>query len=126
VSAGVVNVLYSTDVLDSNGRQLWIGRQLMLTNRVRGGGGASVYLRGTRWNPLGFGARVRITVGSRVRWTELNDGVSGLSQSSAVVHVSLGSASYAWVRVLWPYGSCDQIRVGRGATRRVTIGSTHC
>jgi hypothetical protein len=126
VAAGDVNGDHRTDVLVSNGRERWFGRQHLLTNRVRGGGGASVYLRGTRWNPLGFGARVRITVGTRVRWTELNDGVSGLSQSSAVVHVSLGSASYAWVRVLWPNGSCDQIRVGRGATRRVTIGSTHC
>jgi hypothetical protein len=126
VAAGDVNGDHRTDVLVSNGRQHWLGRQHLLTNRVHGGGGASVYLRGTRWNPLGFGARVRVTTGSRSRWTELNDGVSGLSQSSAVVHVSLGSASYAWVRVVWPNGVCDQIRVGRGATRRLTIGSAHC
>jgi hypothetical protein len=126
VAAADVNGDHRMDVLVSNGRERWLGRQHLLTNRVRGGGGATVILHGTRWNPFGFGARVRITIGSRMRWTELNDMISGLSQSSPAVHVGLGSAAYAWVRILWPNGVCDHVRVGRGATRRVVIGSARC
>jgi hypothetical protein len=126
VATGDVNGDHRTDVLVSNGRQRWLGHQHLLINRVRGGGGASVVLRGTRWNPLGFGARVRVTIGTRQRWIELGDGIAALSQSSAVVHIGLGSASFARVRVLWPSGRCDQVTVRRGATRRLAIGSAPC
>jgi hypothetical protein len=126
VAAGDVNGDHRVDVLVSNGRERWLGRQHLLTNRMHAGGGASVVLHGTRWNPLGFGARVRVTVGTRSRWIELNDMVAGLSQSSAVVNVGLGSASYAWVRIVWANGLCDQVKVRRGGTRQVTIGSARC
>jgi len=126
VAAGDVNGDHRVDVLVSNGRERWLGRQHLLTNRIHGGGGASVVLHGTRWNPLGFGARVRVTVGTRSRWIELNDMVAGLSQSSAIVNVGLGSASYAWVRIVWANGLCDQVKVRRGGTRQVTIGSARC
>ena len=126
VATGDVNGDHRMDVLVSNGRQRWLGRQHLLTNRIHGGGGASVVLHGTRWNPLGFGSRIRVIAGSRTRWAELNDMVSGLSQSSSVVHVALGSASYAWVRIVWPNGLCDHVKVRPGATRQVAIGSAHC
>jgi hypothetical protein len=126
VAAGDVNGDHHTDVLVSNGRNRWLGSQHLLVNRVRAGGGANLVLRGTRWNPLGFGARIRVTIGGHRRWIELNDGVSALSQSSAAVSIGLGQASAARVRVRWPNGTCDEVRVRSGATRRLAIGSAPC
>jgi hypothetical protein len=126
VASGDVNGDHRVDVVVSNGRNRWLGSQHLLTNRMRAGGGASLVLRGSRWNPLGFGARVRITIGSHSRWLELTDGIAGVSQSSAVVAIGLGSALRATVRVLWANGVCDQVRVRSGTTRRLAIGSAHC
>jgi hypothetical protein len=126
VATGDVNDDHRVDVLVSNGRNRWLGSQHLLVNRVRAGGGASLVLRGTRWNPLGFGARVRVTIGGRIRWIELNDMVSALSQSSAVVSIGMGNASSAWVRVRWPNGVCDQLKIQRGTTRRLPIGTAGC
>jgi hypothetical protein len=125
-AVGDVNGDRRVDVLVSNGRTRWLGHQQLLINRMRAGGGANLVLKGTRWNPLAFGARIRVTIGSRVRWIEPNDMVAGLSQSSAVVTIGLGSARAATVRILWPSGSCDQVRLKRWTTRRLAIGGAPC
>jgi len=126
VATGDVNGDHRTDVLVSNGRNRWLGPQNLLTNRVRGGRGADLVLRGGRWNPLGFGARVLVTAGGHSRWIEVTDGVAGVSQSSAVVHVGLGSAGFAWIRVHWAAGGCDHLKLQADTTRTLVIGSRPC
>jgi hypothetical protein len=126
VATGDVNGDRRIDVLVSNGRVRWKGLQQLLTNRTPAGNAASLVLLGTRWNPLGFGTRIRVTIGKVQRRVSITDGMAGLSQSSAVAHIALGSASAAWVRVMWPNGVCDQLRVRAGTTVRLAIRSRSC
>jgi hypothetical protein len=98
----------------------------LLTNRTPAGNAASLVLVGTRWNPLGYGARIRVTIGTHRRRLAITDGMAGSSQSSAVAHIALGTANWAWVRVVWPNGVCDQLKIQAGTTRRLPIRSRGC
>jgi hypothetical protein len=126
VATGDMNGDQRVDVLVSNGRERWHGKQLLLINRTPSGNGASLSLIGTRWNPAGYGARIRVTIGTKRRWLAITDGIAGLSQSSAVAHIALGSASSARIRVLWPNGVCDELKVKAGTTTRLAIRSRGC
>jgi hypothetical protein len=126
VATGDVNGDHRVDVLVSNGRSRWAGQQQLLTNRTPAGNAASLVLVGTRWNPLGYGARIRITIGTHRRRLEITDGMAGSSQSSAVAHIALGTANWAWVRVVWPNGVCDRLKIQAATTRRLPIRSRGC
>lgn len=126
VATGDANGDQRVDVLVSNGREMWRGHQQLLTNRTAAGNGASLVLLGTRWNPLGFGARIRVTIGKVQRRLAITDGLAGISQSSAIAHIAMGSATSAWVRVVWPNGVCDQLKIRAGTTAHLAIRSRGC
>lgn len=126
VGAGDVNDDYRSDVLVSNGRARWKGPQQLLINRMSAGKAARLVLRGTPWNPLGFGARLRVVAGGMTYWRGITDGVAGKGQSSNIQHISLGSADAARVRVRWMGGACDELRILAGTTRVLRIGTRSC
>jgi hypothetical protein len=126
VAIGDISDDFRSDALVSNGRARWHGPQQVLLGRVPAGNAARLVLRGTRWNPLGFGARIRITVAGKDRWQSVTDGVAGASQSSNVQHIALGAASSARIRVRWPGGACDELRILAGTYRTLRIGSQGC
>ncbi|HEX5579201.1 MAG TPA: CRTAC1 family protein, partial [Candidatus Limnocylindria bacterium] len=126
VAVGSLNDDYRVDALVSNGRARWHGSQQLLLNRNRAGNAARLVLRGTRWNPLGFGARIRVVAGGATRWRALTDGVAGMSQSSNIIHIGLGDAGSARVTVRWSGGACDELRIQAATTRVLRIGSKGC
>jgi hypothetical protein len=117
---------HRVDVLVSNGHVKWVGHQQLLVNRTPAGNGGTLQLAGTRWNPMGFGARVRVAIGSTVRWLAVTDGVAGHSQSTAILNIGMGTATSAQVRVMWSNGGCDRVTL-RAQTRVVlAIRSRPC
>jgi hypothetical protein len=81
---------------------------------LRNDGGANKSLRlrlaGTRSNRNGFGAVVRVTVGSETQSAMAQSGGSYLSQSESILTFGLGKAAKAdRVEVRWPSGRIDRL-----------------
>lgn len=100
-----------SDVFVTNGYfeyEQWAGKHVLFENRTPAGNWIGLTLRAGPWNPLGIGARVRVTARSLVYWRELTDGVAFRSQSE-VGHATLGigARSNAAIRIIWSDGSKD-------------------
>jgi hypothetical protein len=115
------------DVLVSNGRVRWPGPARLLRNTLVAGKAAAIRLRGPAWNPLGMGALVRLQTPKFSYQRQLNDGVAGTSQSDvSYVHLGLRQQDAGQVRVTWPDGTLDCLRVTAGSVTELPIGSSPC
>ena len=102
------------DAFVTNGANLDIdseqikGRWKLFENHSVGGNWVAVDLRGDDWNPLGYGARIRVDTSYGAYRRELNDGLTVRSQSEVGHQVlGIGAATSAWIRITWPDGLVD-------------------
>jgi hypothetical protein len=99
----------------------------LLENRSTGGNWVALDLVGPAGNPWAFGARLHVGAGEHPYWREVTDGVTFRSQSEVGHQVlGIGPAASANVRVLWPDGASDCVRLDAGSTATVAIGSSPC
>lgn len=116
------------DVFVTNGYfeyQKWVGRNVYLENRSQVAGWIALDLNGSRWNPWGYGARLEVRTSDLRYRRELTDGVAFRAQSEVGhVHLGIGSAGAASVRIVWPDGIEDCLTVLRN-TRAVVNRGTH-
>ncbi len=103
------------------------GMDVLLENRSAGGNWVALDLHGGLGNPWGMGARVHVRAGALSYWRELTDGVNFRSQSEVGHQVlGIGKAQSAEVKVVWPDGMSDCVRLPAGTTSPVTKGSSAC
>jgi hypothetical protein len=115
------------DVFITNGLFHWQGRNVLLENHSKAGAWADVRLRGPLTNPFGFGAVVTVFLADRTYKRELTDGFNFRTQSEpGHVHLGLGSAGTARVRVDWPDGTHDCARVPAGLAIEIVISASPC
>lgn len=117
------------DVLVTNGHNPsgWAGRTTLLRNRTRGGRWIAVDLKGGRWNPLGIGAEIEVTTGMGGYRRQITDGVTYRAQSEvAHVHLGIGRARRARVKITWPRGRTDCLVIRAGERRSIARGSRPC
>lgn len=114
------------DIVVANGNHRWSGLDHVLLNHMPSGNAVVFGLRGSRWNPLGFGARVAVRADGRTRSIWLTDGVAGSVQAAGQVHIGLGMARRARVVITWPDGSHDCLRGSPGDWGLIAIGSSPC
>ena len=103
------------DLFMSNGHGPIKAPFQLLVNLSSRGGWVGIDLEGDQWNPLGYGARIRVKAGNRVIRHAVTDAVTHRSQSEVgYVHVGIGTADRAEVVVIWPDGerSCVDADVG--------------
>ena len=102
-------------------------RHTLLKNDSIQGGRITLRLKGTRFNPWGMGARIRVRTTKRTYRREVTDGVTHLSQSGvSALHLGLGSAPSARIKVSWPRGGSDCVSAAAGSSVVVTKGSSPC
>lgn len=116
------------DVFVSNGYLEGPGRWTLLRNVSQVGNWAGLQLFGTDQNPMGIGARIEVAPpGEGSYWRELNDGVVGNVQSEVgYVHLGLGQAAGASIRIHWPDGTRDCFHVQAGEIADIGIGTHTC
>jgi VCBS repeat protein len=103
------------------------GKDVLLENRSAGGNWVALDLQGGLDNPWGMGARVHVRAGRLSYWRELTDGVNFRSQSEVGHQVlGVGNAMSAEVKVMWPDGTSDCVRLPAGTTSSVTKGTSAC
>jgi hypothetical protein len=114
------------DVVVANGNHRWDGTDHVLLNRSPNGNAIVFGLRGSRWNPLGFGVRIEVRAGSISRTVWLADGVAGSVQSAGQVHLGLGSAMSARIVIRWPDGARECLAGAPGDWGLIHRGSNPC
>lgn len=115
------------DVFVTNGLHYYKGPTVLLQNRTAAGNWGGLRLRGSRKNPLGYGAVVRWRIGSRVLRRQLTDNVSFKGQSEVgYVHLGFGDGSVANVKVEWPDGEVDCTMLSTGNILVVEKGKLGC
>lgn len=115
------------DLFVTNGNYYWRGTNVYIENRARAGNFVGIRLDGTRWNPWGYGATVRVRAGTRIWRRAVTDGFSFQSQSDpAYVHFGIGDASRARLRVTWPDGAADCLSLDAGEVATVGKGRFGC
>jgi hypothetical protein len=82
----------------------------LLVNQVRSSSHwIAVHTVGTKSNPDGIGARIRVKAGARVLVDEVRSGSSYISNSDMRVHFGLGKAEKVeWVEIRWPRGLTER------------------
>jgi hypothetical protein len=81
-------------------------RPFLLQNRGPVGAWLGLELRGTRSNPHGWGAHVRVTAGGRTQFAEARCPSGFLGQSDPRLHFGLGRATTVEkVEIRWPAGT---------------------
>jgi hypothetical protein len=105
----------------------WTGRATLLRRRPLEGGWVALDLRGGPWNPWGIGAEVRVKTTTKIYRRQVTDGVTYRMQSEVGhVHLGIGSAPGAAVRIAWPTGQIDCVAPSAGETLIVRKGKDPC
>jgi hypothetical protein len=113
------------DVFITNGFRQWPGRHQLFRNITEAKNWVGLRLKGGQGNPLGLGARVRVTTESLGYRTAITDGFSFRSQSEAgYVHLGIGDAASADIKMKWPDGTIDCIE-GEAASIVDIVKGTH-
>jgi hypothetical protein len=115
------------DVFVTNGYFYYEGPNQLFRNTTAARNWAGVRLVGPRANPLGFGAAVRVKTRAITYHRQVTDNFSFRAQSEVgYLHLGLGRARTARVRVDWPQGPPDCVRVTDGSITRVRHGRRGC
>lgn len=115
------------DVFVTNGLHYYQGPTVLLRNRSRAGNWGGVDLKGTRKNPLGYGAVVKWRIGRRLLKHRVTDDVVFKGQNEVgYVHLGFDTHEAADVLVKWPDGTKDCARLRSGTVVTVEIGSLGC
>jgi FG-GAP-like repeat/ASPIC and UnbV len=115
------------DLLITNGYVRARGRVQLLRNRTASGHRIAVELVGGRRNPFALGTRVHVRTDRLSYWREVTDGASFRSQSEVnPVHLGIGRAGGARLRVRWPGGAKSCLRARAGARIRVVRRGHPC
>lgn len=115
------------DVLVTNGYFYYEGPNQLLRNTSKSRNWAGVTLRGPRPNPLGYGATLRVKTAARTYHRQVTDNFSFRAQSEVgYVHLGLGSARRARVRIDWPKGPPDCVTARHGSITVVRHGRHRC
>jgi hypothetical protein len=115
------------DVLVTNGYFYYEGPNQLLRNKSNARNWAGLQLRGPRANPFGYGATVRVKTRSMTYRRQVTDNFSFRAQSEVgYVHLGLGGDRLARVRVSWPEGPPDCLRVTEGSITSVQHGRHRC
>ena len=114
------------DVLVTNGYLRSKGRSTLLRNRTPAGHSIELQLNAGKSNPFGFGSRVRIRTKHKKLWREVTDGIGFRGQSEGALHVGLGSATRARIKVLWPRGGKDCVSVRADGLVGIRRGAHRC
>ncbi|MFP5298529.1 MAG: CRTAC1 family protein [Actinomycetota bacterium] len=108
------------DVFVTNGHLQHRGAVSLLRNVSEAGNWAGLRLLGPPANPLGLGTRIRVLTSQGGYWRYLNDEMSYHAQSEVgYVHLGLGVADRAQVKIRWPDGTTDILSVQAGEVRDV-------
>ena len=112
---------------DGRDKEATRGEMILLVNQSPAGNWVVLRLFGTRWNPLGYGARIQVRTGDLTYHRELNDGMAFKSQVDvSAVHLGLGTNERATVTVTWPSGEKDCLRVHSDQIVKVRLGQHPC
>jgi hypothetical protein len=118
------------DAFVTNGANLDIdseqikGRWKLFENHSPGGNWVAVDIQGDEWNPLGYGARIRVDTAHKAYRRELNDGLAVRAQSEVGHQVlGIGPATSAWIRITWPDGLTDCEWAAANTSIVITRGS---
>lgn len=115
------------DLLVTNGLFHHSGVNSLLENRSPSGSALRLRLKGDRWNPLGFGAKVTIGSAATTQVRYVTDGFNFRTQSDpGYIHAGLGDESAARVEVVWPDGTVDCFPAVAGSLITVEKGSFPC
>lgn len=115
------------DLFVTNGYLDKRGPVSLLRNVSDAGTWAALRLQGDAANPVAFGARLRVLTSQGSYWRYLTDGVSFHAQSEiGYVHLGLGVARSARVRMVWPDGSVDCYSVKAGSVSDAIKGTSPC
>lgn len=115
------------DLFVTNGAFQWEGPNLLLENASERGHWVGVDLRGPDANPLGIGARVEVSIDDETLHHQMTDGVNAHSQGEVgYLHVGLGDARVAGVKVVWGDGSSDCATARADAVVEMTYGTQPC
>lgn len=103
------------------------GSDVLLENVSTGGHWVAIDLLGEPENPWGVGSRIHVRAGRLSYWRDVTDGVAFRSQSEIGHQVlGIGSSVSADVKVMWPDGTMDCLRLEAGTTRGVRQGALPC
>lgn len=115
------------DVFVTNGLFHAKGPNLLLHNGSRAQNWVGLELRGDARNPFGYGAVIAVRTSDDSYRRELNDGFSFRTQSEVgYVHLGIGHAEEARVRIEWADGTTDCFTVAQGSIHRALQGSESC
>ncbi len=116
------------DVIVTNSYQKGApGPVQLFANRSRAEHWLGIQLKGGPRNPFGFGARVRVKAGALHYWRDMNDKTNFRSQSDvSSLHLGLGPATSANVKVLWPDGTKDCLTANADAIQELIKGTHPC
>jgi hypothetical protein len=103
------------------------GKDVLLRNVSTGGNWVGIDLHGDPDNPWGIGTRLHVRAGDLSFWRQISDGVNFRSQSEVGHQVlGIGPARSTHVRVIWPDGTIDCVRLASGTTSSLMKGSSAC
>jgi hypothetical protein len=115
------------DLFVTNGLFHSIGPNVLLRNESRSLNWIGIELRGDRWNPFGYGAKVSVRGDGFSYRRELNDNFSFRTQSEVgYLHLGIGRADSATVEITWPDGTTDCLLVEAGTIARFVQNETTC
>ena len=115
------------DLFVTNGYRQWSGDYELFKNLSRAGHWIGLEIDGGPTNPHGLGARVEVTAGTLDYTREITDGVNFRSQSEiGYVHLGLGSAESAEIRIEWADGTSDCFSAEADGITEAVKGSSAC
>ena len=115
------------DLFVTNGYRQWSGDYELFRNTTHAGNWVGLEIDGGESNPHGLSAHLTVEAGALSYEREVTDGVNFRSQSEiGYVHLGIGSADSAEVRVQWADGTSDCFNAEADSIVEAAKGSSAC